>query len=96
VAEIYGTVGERNFVFVKKLAELSPDTRIYSNLSPTMMNYEPLKEVTAAIGADAMYYHSDIAGIPFNEEQQPFGYRAVELLFDKLDKALSEKEGSAK
>ncbi|MBR1423494.1 MAG: oxidoreductase [Ruminococcus sp.] len=96
VAEIYGTVGERNFVFVKKLAELSPDTRIYSNLSPTMMNYEPLKDVTVAIGADAMYYHSDIAGTPFNEEEQPFGYRAVELLFNKLDKVLSESRGGAR
>ena len=39
VAEIYGTVGERNFVYLKKLAAISPDTRIYSNLSPSMMGY---------------------------------------------------------
>lgn len=96
VAEIYGTVGERNFVFVKKLAEVSPDTRIYSNLSPTMMNYVPMKEVTAAIGADAVYYHSGKPGVCFNEEQQPFGYRGVELLFEKLGRAIAEKEGSAR
>ena len=91
VAEIYGTVGERNFVFVKKLAEVSPDTRIYSNLSPTMMNYPPAPEIKAAIGADACYYHSGIAGALFNGEQQVFGYRGVELLFDELDKALAER-----
>ncbi|MBR1749750.1 MAG: oxidoreductase [Ruminococcus sp.] len=91
VAEIYGTVGERNFVFIKKLAEISPDTRIYSNLSPTMMNYIPSEEINAAIGADACYYHKDIAGVSFNGEQQPFGYRGVEILFGSLDKALDEK-----
>ena len=93
VAEVYGTVGERNFVFIKKLAAVSPDTRIYSNLSPTMMNYIPSPEIDAAIGADACYYHSKRPGIEFNSEAQPFGYRGVELLFDELDKALSKKEG---
>ena len=91
VAEIYGTVGERNFIFVKKLAELSPDTRIYSNLSPTMMNYVPSPEINAAIGADACYYHRDKAGIDFNGEAQPFGYRGVIMLFEELDKALAER-----
>ena len=94
VAEIYGTVGERNFVFVKKLAELSPDTRIYSNLSPTMMNYVPSPEIDAAIGADASYYHKGKAGIDFNREAQPFGYRGVIMLFEELDRALTER-GSA-
>ena len=93
VAEIYGTVGERNFVFVRKLAQLSPDTRIYSNLSPTMMNYKPDPESRAAIGADACYYHKDTAGTEFNSEAQSFGYRGVEILFDELDKALDKKGG---
>ena len=93
VAEIYGTVGERNFVFVRKLAQLSPDTRIYSNLSPTMMNYKPDPEIRAAIGADACYYHKDTAGTEFNSEAQSFGYRGVEILFDELDKALDKKGG---
>lgn len=93
VAEIYGTVGERNFVFVKKLAEISPDTRIYSNLSPTMMNYTPAKEIQAAIGADACYYHSGIAGAAFNSEAQVFGYRGAEVLFDELSEAIEKKEG---
>lgn len=95
VAEIYGTVGERNFVFVKRLAEVSPDTRIYSNLSPTMMNYVPSPEIDAAVGADACYYHSGRAGAEFNGEAQPFGYRAVTALLEQLDKALDER-GKAK
>ena len=88
VSEIYGTIGERNFVFLKKLAMLSPDTRIYSNLSPTMMNYERDCQIDVAIGNDAGYYHKDLPKVGFNEEEQPFGYRGVQLLFEKLDKAL--------
>lgn len=91
VAEIYGTVGERNFVFVRKLADISPDTRIYSNLSPTMMNYVPSADVVAAVGADACYYHKDKAGVEFNGEAQPFGYRGVVMLFEELDRVLSER-----
>ena len=88
VPEIYGTVGERNFVFIKKLAEISPNTRIYSNLSPTMLNYRRDCEISAVIGNDAMYYHRDLPGIGFQEEAQPFGYRGVTLLFEGLTAAL--------
>lgn len=92
VPEIYGTVGERNFVFIRRLAAVSPDTRIYSNLSPTMLNYRRETEIDAVIGNDAMYYHKDLPGIGFQEEEQPFGYRGVTLLFEKLDAALTEGE----
>ena len=91
VAEIYGTVGERNFVFVKKLSEVSPNTRIYSNLSPTMMNYVPSDKVDAVIGADACYYHAGKAGVEFNGENQPFGYRGITMLFGELDRVLEER-----
>ena len=91
VSEIYGTAGERNFVFIKKLAEVSPETRIFSNLSPTMLNYERKTKIDAVIGVDALYYHSDIKGIEFNDEIQPFGYRGVKLLFERLDRALEER-----
>ncbi len=94
VNEIYGTVGERNFVFVKKLAQLSPDTRIYSNLSPTMMNYVPSEDTDAAVGADAVYYHKDKPGADFNGEEQPFGYRGVAMLFEQLDKAIDERRSA--
>lgn len=92
VAEIYGTVGERNFIFVKKLAAVSPDTKIFSNLSPTMMNHRPNPAVNAAVGADAIYYYPDIPGIAFNDEQQPFGYRGIELLLAGLADAMRGKE----
>ncbi|MBR6106833.1 MAG: oxidoreductase [Oscillospiraceae bacterium] len=94
VSEIYGTVGERNFVFVKRIAAVSPQTRIYSNLHPSMLGYARDCEIDAAIGNDAKYYHKDLPGIGFQEEAQPFGYRGVNLLFDGLDAALTEGAGA--
>ncbi len=91
VPEIYGTVGERNFVFIKKLAQISPNTRIYSNLSPSMLHYHCGTKLDAAIGNDAMYYHKDLPGIGFQDEAQPFGYRGVTLLFEALDAVMREK-----
>ena len=35
VSEIYGTVSDENFIYIKKIAELSPETKIYTNLSPS-------------------------------------------------------------
>lgn len=90
VPEIYGTIGERNFVFIKKLAEISPDTRIFSNLSPTMLCYRRKTEIDAVIGNDAMYYHRDLPGIAFQDERQPFGYQGVIQLFETLSAALTE------
>ena len=89
VSEIYGTVGERNFVFVKAIARLSPDTKIFSNLSPTMLDYEPSgRKIDMCIGNDAGYYHADVPTVDWNEERQPFGYAGLKLLFEKLGEAL--------
>ena len=89
VSEIYGTIGERNFVYLKKIAQLSPGTRIYSNLSPTMLNYSPQNSnVQAVIGQDAMYYHPGKAGIKWNSERRQFGYQAVNDLLDQLTEVL--------
>ena len=88
VAEIYGTVGERNFIYIKKLAERSPNTRIYSNLSPTMMHYERDVQIDAVIGGDAKYYHKDLPGVHFNDDIQPFGYSGVCALFSQLADAI--------
>ena len=92
VSEIYGTVGERNFFYIKKLAELSPDTRIFTNLSPTMLNYERRTQIDVTIGVDAGYYHPDLPNVMFNDEEQPFGYVGVTLLMEQLS-AAAEKEG---
>ncbi len=82
VAEIYGTVTAVNFIYIKKIAELSPDTRIYSNLSPTMMNYHCGDcGADLSIGQDAAYYHPDCPNVPWNAENKPFGYAGLRDLF---------------
>ena len=65
------------------LAELSPDTKIYSNLSPTMLHYEECS-VDCYIGADCEYYHPDTPGIDWCDDNQPFGYDGVIKLFERL------------
>ena len=90
VAEIFGTVGELNFSFIKRLAELSPDTKIYSNLSPTMLGYTE-ESVDCCIGCDCGYYHPDTPGIDFCGDIQPFGYAGVVRLFDELEAVLERR-----
>lgn len=91
VSEIYGTVTEENLIYIKKIAKLSPETRIYTNLSPTMLSYD-CSEKTAdlTIGRDASYYHPDCCNVPWNEERQPFGYSGLRHLFLELKRAMEE------
>ena len=89
VKEIFATVGELNFRFLKRLAEISPDTKVYSNLSPTMMHYSN-ESLNICIGSDAMYYHPGTPGVEWCDEKQPFGYDGVIKLFEELDKSLSK------
>lgn len=85
VAEIYGTITAENFVYMKQLAHLSPGTRVYSNMEPTMIEYDPEKSgVNLTIGKDALYYHPECQGIMWNGEEQPFGYAGVRKLFQEL------------
>jgi nitrogenase molybdenum-cofactor synthesis protein NifE len=89
VSEIYGTVSGENFIYIQKIAELSPETRIYTNLSPSMMYYdcgEGKADVT--IGIDAGYYHPDCVNVPWNQERQPFGYSGLRHLFEELTEAM--------
>ncbi|MBR2372605.1 MAG: oxidoreductase [Lentisphaeria bacterium] len=93
VPEIFGTVGESNFVWIKKIAQLSPATRISSNLSPTMMLYNANEvKCDAFIGHDARYYHPGIPGVDWNGEAQPFGYSGITGLFRTLDAAFEGRE----
>lgn len=96
VTEIYGTVTDSNFVYIKNLAKQSPDTKIFTNLSPTMLHYD-CSERTAdlSVGKDAAFYNTSCPNVPFNEENKPFGYAGVIKLFHLLDSALSETEVTA-
>ena len=89
VSEIYGTVSDENFIYIKKIAELSPETKIYTNLSPSMLNYDCSDSVAdITIGKDAEYYHPDCVNVPWNQERQPFGYSGLRHLFEELTEAM--------
>ena len=84
VNEIFGTAKDDNFVYIKKLAVISPDTRIYSNLEPTMIYYDPATSghIDVALGKDAGFYHQDVPNLTWNSDVQPFGYAGVKKLFE--------------
>lgn len=92
VAEIYGTITGENFIYIRQLKKLSPQTKIFSNMEPTMLYYDPVESgVTLTIGKDACYYHPNTKGIHWNEERQPFGYAGVRRLFEALELAVTEQ-----
>lgn len=96
VTEIYGTVTDANFIYIRRLAECSPQTKIFTNLSPTMLHYDCSEETAdVSIGKDAGFYNLSCPNVPFNEENKPFGYLGVTALFRALDQALSEKKAAA-
>lgn len=92
VAEIYGTITGENFIYIRQLKKLSSQTKIFSNMEPTMLYYDPTESgVTLTIGKDACYYHPNTKGIHWNEERQPFGYAGVRRLFEALELAVTEQ-----
>ena len=90
VPEIYSNVSKEDYVFIRRLAEVAPDTRLFTNLSPTMLYYDCSEaKADLTIGADAAHYHPDCPNVPWNGERQPFGYEAVRRLFTEMEAALA-------
>ena len=92
VREIFGTVNKDSYVWLGILDRLSPRTRIYSNLHPSMLHYgreeDAASGVTICIGRDAAWYHPEAANVQWITDVQPFGYRAVTGLYRALKKAM--------
>ena len=93
VDEIYATLAPENFVYVKNLAMLSPDTKIYCNMEPTMLYYKiSSSKAQVTVGKDARFYCPDIPNIAWNQDTRPFGYQGVRDLMNKVFEALKEAE----
>ncbi len=92
VQEIFGTVNKDSYVWLGILEKLSPDTRVYSNLHPSMLHYDAEEaassKVTISIGRDAGWYHPEAANVQWITDVQPFGYLAVTGLFTALKEAM--------
>lgn len=91
VQEILCAPGSQDFFYLKKLAELSPHTKIYNHLAPIMLDFPTDAPVDLAIGKDAAYYHPEAAAVYWHDEIQPFGYSAVQKLFTAMGKAWEGK-----
>ena len=94
VAEIFASPSKEDFVYMHKIAALSPGTRIYSNLEPTMIYYDLKNTLTdLAVGKDAVYYHPETAGIEWSDDIAPFGYAGIRHFFEACEEALGVKKG---
>jgi nitrogenase molybdenum-cofactor synthesis protein NifE len=92
VSELYANLSAHDFVYLRHLAVLSPDTQVYSNLSPSMLYYEGTTHpVDITIGKDSAYYHPQSAHVFWDEEVQPFGYDGVIALLQQLEAALERR-----
>lgn len=88
VAEIFANIAETDFIYLEKIARFSPETKIYSNLEPTMIYYEPGENpVDIVVGKDAAYYHPEAAKVEWSEDIQPFGYAGVRHFYEACEKA---------
>ena len=91
VDEIYATLAPEKFRYVAKIAELSPDTKIYCNMEPTMLYYDvSSSRAHISLGKDAAYYCPDIPNVAWNEDVQPFGFQGIKELMTRIDRALGE------
>lgn len=88
VCEIFALPTAADSFYIKRLAELSPSARIYSNLEPTTLYYKEDTSVTLALGADACSYHPEAKKLPWNDMVQPFGYQAVGALFRAMEEVM--------
>ena len=89
VSEIFANIGEGEFLYLEKIGKLSPQTKIYSNLEPTMIYYDCSENpADITIGKDAAYYHPDAAHLEWSDDIQPFGYAGVRHFFEACEESL--------
>lgn len=88
VSEIFGIPAPAHFPYIRRLAALSPQTRIYSNMEPTMMNFTGDLAADITIGKDAAWYHPQAAHVFWNEDVQPYGFAGIRDLMQAIGNAL--------
>ena len=88
VPSVFSNLTAYDFPFLKQLAEVSPDTKVYTGISPSMVHYEE-EDVDVTVGKDAAVYCPSAKHVLWNSEKQPFGYTAVNGLLKELEEVLS-------
>ena len=91
VDEIYGTLAPEKFKYVSRLAELSPDTKIFCNMEPTMLYYDvSASRAHISLGKDAAFYCPGIPNIAWNSDIQPFGFQGITKLMETVHQTMKE------
>ena len=91
VDEIYGTLAPEKFRYVVKLADLSPDTKIFCNMEPTMLYYDvSASRAHISLGKDAAFYCPGIPNIAWNSDVQPFGFQGITKLMETIKQTMKE------
>ena len=89
VREIHSNLTAYDFPFLKQLAAVSPDTKVFTGISPSMVHYKPDPAVQVTIGKDAAVSCPNAKHVLWNSEKQPFGYTAMNGLLEKMEEVLS-------
>lgn len=89
VPYIFSNLTEYNFPYIRRLAESSPETKVYSGIDPSMVHYKEVEGVDCAIGKDAGQYVPSVPVVEWNSEKQPFGYHGFCGLMKELTEVLA-------
>lgn len=92
VSEIFGTAMPEVYPWIERIAKLSPGTRIYSNLEPSMLYYKAAVRPDITVGAGAAYYHPGVPNLRWNDEAQPFGFTGLRRFYEGVAAALTKAE----
>ncbi|MGI6212285.1 MAG: nitrogenase component 1 [Anaerovoracaceae bacterium] len=92
VKVVFSNVTSTDFPYIRRLAQVSPETEIYTGIEPSMVDFVPPEGVELTIGKDAGIYIPDAANVPWNSEVQPFGHRGFTALLKEMERALSKRE----
>lgn len=97
IREIFANPVPEYSWYIGRLAECSPGTMVYSNMEPTMIYYDvpegKEEPFAVAVGKDAGYYHPDAACVPWNSDEQPFGYAGLRKLAEAILSSCEERYG---
>ncbi len=85
VGEIYGNPTAEDFRYLQFLAEKSPETRVLSNMEPTMLYYDSSTcPCDVTLGKDAAFYQPQAKHVRFSEDEQPYGYAGIRRLMEEI------------
>lgn len=91
VRSVFTNFTDLDMHYINELKDINPDIRIYSPLSPSMINYDiedGKSNVDISIGRDALFYYPESINVEWSDEIQPFGYMGLLELMNRITEAV--------